>query len=128
MYACVFTVHISVNMQFILKRLPVNMKSSICFVFLLTVFVGLSFGAVSIQQFKDPKHPGKCTINTNLVLSPGETIKYPADDCGQFICGSDSFAEYQTCVSEYYEGCVQGDYLDISLPYPDCCKRKLSCK
>ncbi|XP_055841615.1 uncharacterized protein LOC129908830 [Episyrphus balteatus] len=103
------------------------MKCVIWVAFLLTVFSATSLAAVASGQFKDPKHPGKCTIKENLILSPGEEIKNPDADCGRIICGGDGYAEFQTCGVVSIVGCKLGDYIDKSLPYPDCCKRKTIC-
>ncbi|XP_055921095.1 uncharacterized protein LOC129952512 [Eupeodes corollae] len=104
------------------------MKSVLSFVLLLAVFVTLSSAAISRGQFKDPKHPGKCAIKSNLILSPGEKIKNPDIACGRIICGQDSNAEFQTCGAVSYPGCIVGDYINKSLPYPDCCKRERICQ
>ncbi|KAH8251308.1 hypothetical protein KR032_006654, partial [Drosophila birchii] len=37
--------------------------------------------------YSDPRHPGKCTINPQLVLNPGVSVKDPMRDCGQIVCG-----------------------------------------
>ncbi|KAH8282678.1 hypothetical protein KR054_009088 [Drosophila jambulina] len=37
--------------------------------------------------YSDPRHPGKCTINPQLVLNPGVSVKDPTRDCGQIVCG-----------------------------------------
>lgn len=62
----------------------------------LMMLLGYSEAAVEFGFFKDAKHPGKCVIKPNLILSPGEEAPYPDYDCARVICGTDSMAQIHT--------------------------------
>ncbi|XP_018790009.1 PREDICTED: uncharacterized protein LOC108969627 [Bactrocera latifrons] len=110
----------------------------ICFCLL-----SLSQAAVySERYFKDPAHPGKCVIKEKVV-SPGQSIKHPVMACAQFTCdNAQGLATIETCdpVSALpspfsmikYDPrdkptCSWGDFINTNAPYPECCKRHISC-
>ncbi|KNC28168.1 hypothetical protein FF38_04347 [Lucilia cuprina] len=96
------------------------------FLFLILSVCSLTFAALSQGYFKDPAHPGKC-VYQGLVLSAGEEGKIPGA-CARMLCGSNSFAEVQTCgVMVPPPGCHYGDYIDINAPYAKCCEKKMIC-
>ena len=99
-------------------------------VFYTTLLLALgatSFASVSRGDYSDPKHPGKCVIEPNLILSPGEHMN--TETCGRILCSSNGSAEFHYCGSKLVQipGCTLGDYLDKSVGYPECCKQKLIC-
>ncbi|XP_055916570.1 uncharacterized protein LOC129949257 [Eupeodes corollae] len=116
------------NRQFILRSLTINMKSISCVVIFFTAFITLSYAAVSFDNYLNPANPGKCTLSNGIILSPGEEAKDPNQDCARIVCGDEGMVQIQSCGAvEYPVGCSAGDYLDISLQYPDCCEREASC-
>ncbi|XP_020810384.1 uncharacterized protein LOC110185735 [Drosophila serrata] len=77
--------------------------------------------------YRDPRHPGKCTINPKLVLNPGVRIKDPTYDCVQLVCGYMGMVSFLGCVNNPPSPCRYGETINPKLPYPACCKRKLLC-
>ena len=95
---------------------------------LLLGLVAVTLASVSVGNFSDPKHPGKCVLKSDLVLSPGKH-KNPSVDCGALLCSSDGTVQFQSCgvKSVAVPGCTLGGYADVSLNYPECCQQKLVC-
>ncbi|XP_023170377.2 uncharacterized protein LOC111599077 [Drosophila hydei] len=82
--------------------------------------------AVARGIFKDAKHPGKCYVSENVILSPGEYAKYPKMDCARIICASGSMAEIHTCgVEAPPPGFKFGKARNPNADYPDCCQHEL---
>ncbi|XP_016982770.1 uncharacterized protein LOC108047185 [Drosophila rhopaloa] len=79
-------------------------------------------------NYSDPRHPGKCTINPNLVLNPGVSIEDPRHECRKIMCGHNGRVVFHSCgVSILSPPCRHGGYINPDLPYPDCCSRTLLC-
>lgn len=66
------------------------------FLVILMMFVSYGEAAVARGIFKDDKHPGKCVIKPNVILSPGETAPYPDMGCARVICEQESMAQIHT--------------------------------
>lgn len=102
--------------------------------------------AVARGIFKDAKHPGKCYVSENVILSPGEYAKYPKMDCARIICASGSMAEIHTYVKSLRLASKNSKLIDIfyscgveapppgfkfgkarnpNADYPDCCQHEL---
>ncbi|XP_017026273.1 uncharacterized protein [Drosophila kikkawai] len=78
--------------------------------------------------YSDPRHPDKCTINPQLVLNPGVSVKDPTHDCGQIVCGHMSQVTFLGCgINIPPSNCQYGESVNSELPYPDCCRRTLLC-
>ncbi|XP_034667312.1 uncharacterized protein LOC117900890 [Drosophila subobscura] len=79
-------------------------------------------------RYHNPHFPGKCTINSKLVLNAGVTIKDPTHECRQIVCGRDGMVVFQSCgVSDLPRSCRFGNYKYPELPYPQCCTRERFC-
>lgn len=73
-----------------------NLLVSGIFVVTLLSLLSHSEAALARGIFKDDKHPGKCVIKPDLILSVGESAPYPDMDCARVICQTGSEGEIQT--------------------------------
>lgn len=71
------------------------------------------------------ENPGKCTINENVILEPGEH-KHP-EKCEQITCNKDGTADFETCPLKGVP-CKNLGQVDESKPYPQCCLTKYECE
>uniref|UniRef100_A0A1A9ZKY7 SVWC domain-containing protein n=1 Tax=Glossina pallidipes TaxID=7398 RepID=A0A1A9ZKY7_GLOPL len=102
------------------------MKSFLLLTIICAIFA-FGFAAESTGFYKDPRHPGKCYINDDLILSGGEQRRH-TDYCARVICGGEGYTTIQTCgVESAVPPCKLGDYVDPDGDYPDCCKRIVKC-
>ncbi|KAM8717290.1 hypothetical protein ACLKA7_004056 [Drosophila subpalustris] len=83
-----------------------------------------SEAALARGIFKDPAHPGKCVVKPNLILSPGESARYPDMDCARIMCGQNSHATISTCGAQGAPpGYAMGEPKYPNADYPKCCER-----
>lgn len=66
------------------------------FLVILMLFVSYGEAALAHGRFKDDKHPGKCVIKPDLILSPGEKAPYPDQACARITCGTESMGTIET--------------------------------
>ncbi|KAI8127334.1 uncharacterized protein LOC111687592 [Lucilia cuprina] len=94
------------------------------FINIICVLVVANRAAMARGIFKDPEHPGKCVVE-GLILSPGETAKYP-HGCAIMTCYDDGLVIFYGCGSmQPPPGYVMGGLSNPSAPYPKCCRRPL---
>ncbi|XP_034475311.1 U-scoloptoxin(16)-Ssd1a-like [Drosophila innubila] len=87
-----------------------------------------SEAALARGIFKDPAHPGKCVVKPNLILSSGQSARYPDMDCARIMCEQDSHATISTCgVEAAPPGCRMSQPKYPNADYPKCCKRNIVC-
>ncbi|KAI9589117.1 uncharacterized protein LOC119634015 isoform X1 [Glossina fuscipes] len=101
----------------------------------LVVFVAVLCGlfvssqaAIARARFFNPTYPGKCTLDANTVMSPGQTGKAPDHPCAGVTCMEDGYVEFKTCPAMAPpKGCKMRDFANTNRGYPECCERKYEC-
>ncbi|XP_039958421.1 uncharacterized protein LOC126758456 [Bactrocera neohumeralis] len=80
------------------------------------------------RSYRDDAHPGKCTLNETVILSPGES-EISTEFCGRYDClNREGVVEIAICgIHRPSEGCEWGDPKDENAPYPKCCERYQIC-
>ncbi|KAL7741249.1 hypothetical protein ACLKA6_015135 [Drosophila palustris] len=102
--------------------------NGISLLLLMAPFLSHTEAAVTSGIYKDPAHPGKCVLNSNLILSPGEMTKHPDLQCARIVCRDNSYAEIQNCGLELpLRYCKLGEPKFPNADYPICCPRKHIC-
>ncbi|KAH8419481.1 hypothetical protein KR222_008396 [Zaprionus bogoriensis] len=102
--------------------------NGIFLVALMVLLLPHTEAAVARGLFKDAKYPGKCVVKANLILSPGESAKYPDMECARVTCEDDSYAQILTCgVEAPPPGCKLGEPKFPGADYPKCCSRHIIC-
>ncbi|XP_017034798.1 uncharacterized protein [Drosophila kikkawai] len=84
--------------------------------------------ATSRVKLANADHPGKCVLDTNTVLSPGQSGKLPDHPCAGATCHSDSLVIIKTCPAVAPpKGCKQRDFVNTNRSFPECCERAYDC-
>uniref|UniRef100_A0A1B0BA95 Single domain-containing protein n=1 Tax=Glossina palpalis gambiensis TaxID=67801 RepID=A0A1B0BA95_9MUSC len=99
----------------------------IIFEILSLALIPIILASRSIQFFQDPAHPGKCVIDRNIILSPGEEIS-TSDICGLIKCAHFGVALITGCITQgVHPTCKILGYVNRSAPFPLCCEKKILC-
>ncbi|KAH8400421.1 hypothetical protein KR215_011835 [Drosophila sulfurigaster] len=73
-------------------------------------------------------YPGKCVLNSNVIMSPGQTGKAPDHLCAGVTCLENGYVEFRTCQAKAPpKGCKQRDFVNTNRNYPECCERSYDC-
>ncbi|XP_075159358.1 uncharacterized protein LOC142232420 [Haematobia irritans] len=98
------------------------------FVCVLCSLLVLNEAAIAKARFHNPTNPGKCTITTDLVLSPGQKAKAHNNPCAGVTCLDNGYAEFKTCDPvPPPKGCKLRDFVNIDRSFPECCERTYDC-
>ncbi|TDG43129.1 hypothetical protein AWZ03_010450 [Drosophila navojoa] len=77
---------------------------------------------------KNPTYPGKCVVNSNLIMSVGQVAKAPNHPCASITCLEGSTVELHTCKAKAPpKGCKLRDFVNTNLNFPECCDRRYDC-
>ncbi|XP_037937217.1 uncharacterized protein LOC119670865 [Teleopsis dalmanni] len=102
------------------------MRLLLCATILIAFLATSIHAAASVGKFSDPKHPGKCVIDGN-VMSPGEKLQ-PSGTCAELVChdeeGNGSITDCGVIGAP--PNCRVADF-DTSKPHPSCCQRDIIC-
>uniref|UniRef100_T1GJM4 Single domain-containing protein n=1 Tax=Megaselia scalaris TaxID=36166 RepID=T1GJM4_MEGSC len=98
------------------------MKAVVTLIFLGLISIALC--AVSIGDYSDKNHPGKCNID-GRILPPG--IHQSPTECERISCGDNGFAERASCGKKMIRNCIPGELVDKTKDYPQCCLRYFNC-
>ncbi|XP_023179294.1 uncharacterized protein LOC111605145 [Drosophila hydei] len=84
---------------------------------------------VGKADYKNINFPGKCVLNANSIMSPGESGKAPNHPCASITCLEDGTVEFRTCRAVAPpKGCKQRDFVNTNRDFPACCERSYECK
>ncbi|KAH8396048.1 hypothetical protein KR222_002289 [Zaprionus bogoriensis] len=84
--------------------------------------------AIAHAKFSNPEYPGKCVLDHNSIMSPGQTGKAPNHPCAGVTCFDNGHVEFRTCAAVAPpKGCKQRDFVNINRSYPECCERAYDC-
>ncbi|XP_068158611.1 uncharacterized protein [Drosophila tropicalis] len=84
--------------------------------------------AIARADFSNPTYPGKCVLDSNTFMSPGEIGKAPNHPCAGVTCMDGGHVEFRTCVAVAPpKGCKLRDFVNTNRPYPACCERAHDC-
>ncbi|XP_017015986.2 uncharacterized protein [Drosophila takahashii] len=87
-----------------------------------------SQAAIARVKLANPTHPGKCVLDSNTIMSPGQSGKAPNLPCARAECHDDGFVTIQTCAAVAPpKGCKQRDFVNLNRNYPECCERSYDC-
>ncbi|XP_055841313.1 uncharacterized protein LOC129908673 [Episyrphus balteatus] len=106
------------------------MKSFVLISILLAILFYGAFGnTVRGGMYRDPKNPGMCTIDNNMILKAGDVVRNPHGQCAILTCFENGHVTMMDCMKQGMRpGCVEGEVLLPGAPYPECCKREIKCK
>ncbi|XP_017870229.1 PREDICTED: uncharacterized protein LOC108618650 [Drosophila arizonae] len=77
---------------------------------------------------KNPTYPGKCVVNSNLIMSVGQVAKAPNHPCASITCLEGSTVELHTCKAVAMpKGCKLRDFINTNRKFPECCERHYDC-
>uniref|UniRef100_A0A1B0A1Q9 SVWC domain-containing protein n=1 Tax=Glossina pallidipes TaxID=7398 RepID=A0A1B0A1Q9_GLOPL len=89
----------------------------IIYAFVILASISIILASRSIQFFQDPEYPGKCVINENIILSPGEEIS-TSDICGLIKCAHFGVAFITGCTAQgVHPSCKILDYVDAKTSF-----------
>ncbi|XP_037931909.1 uncharacterized protein LOC119666699 [Teleopsis dalmanni] len=104
------------------------MKFVLCLAVFVLGLVAFSEAAIARAVFKNSDYPGKCVIDANTVMSPGQTGKAPNHPCAGVTCMENSHVEFKTCAAVAPpKGCKLRDFVNTNRSYPECCERSYDC-
>ncbi|XP_030381068.1 uncharacterized protein LOC115628936 [Scaptodrosophila lebanonensis] len=84
--------------------------------------------AIARADFSNPTYPGKCVLDSNTIMSPGQTGKAPNHPCAGVTCMDGGRVEFRTCAAVAPpRGCKQRDFANSNRAYPECCERSYDC-
>ncbi|XP_002058136.3 uncharacterized protein [Drosophila virilis] len=105
------------------------------FVALLACAVILALASHSAQAaiahavFSNPTYPGKCVLDSNSIMTPGQTGKAPNHPCAGVTCLDNGHVEFRTCAAVApRKGCKLRDFVNTERNFPECCERTYDCK
>ncbi|XP_061388333.1 uncharacterized protein LOC133332047 [Musca vetustissima] len=100
----------------------------VVFVCVLLGMLAWSEAAIATARFHNPTYPGKCTFDSNTILSPGQKSKAPNHPCAGVTCMENSMVEFRTCPPvPPPKGCKMRDFVNVNRSYPECCERHYDC-
>ncbi|KAH8245937.1 hypothetical protein KR038_004969 [Drosophila bunnanda] len=98
-----------------------------CLVLILGGYNSVQAAAARVKLTND-EHPGKCVLNSNTVLSPGQSGKLPDHPCAGATCDSEGHVTIKTCKAVAPpKGCKQRDFVNTNRSFPECCERAYDC-
>ncbi|XP_022224839.1 uncharacterized protein LOC111075692 [Drosophila obscura] len=88
----------------------------------------LAQAAIARADFSNSSHPGKCVLDSNTVMSPGQVGKAPNHPCAGVTCMEGGRVEFKTCDAKAPpKGCKLRDFVNINRSFPECCERSHEC-
>ncbi|KAI8034793.1 uncharacterized protein LOC128264103 [Drosophila gunungcola] len=102
---------------------------TVLFVSLAVILAGQGAqAAVAKVQLTNPDHPGKCVLDSNTIMSPGEVGKQPNHPCASAECHAGGLVTIRTCAAVAPpKGCKQRDFVNTNRSFPECCERAYDC-
>ncbi|KAL5276848.1 hypothetical protein ACFFRR_002201 [Megaselia abdita] len=95
---------------------------------LISVIFGLIatvFSSTMMGIHADPKYPGMCMVNENLILKAGDHEN--PDTCGLINCHSSGMTNFYYCPKKSISGCTKGEVVNVKSSYPNCCETYYNC-
>ncbi|XP_034106039.1 uncharacterized protein LOC117569124 [Drosophila albomicans] len=100
----------------------------VCAVVLFVLSTKSAEAAIARVKFSNPSYPGKCVLNSNVIMAPGQTGKAPDHLCAGVTCLENGYVEFRTCQAKAPpKGCKQRDFVNTNRNYPECCERSYDC-
>ncbi|XP_015036352.1 uncharacterized protein [Drosophila pseudoobscura] len=85
----------------------------------------------SLNSYVHPAYPGRCVIDMEpalITLELGQSVSLPNLPCVSLLCVGDGYGALYKCNhSSPPESCRYGEFLDLNVDFPECCKRKVVC-
>ncbi|EDW31037.1 GL15237 [Drosophila persimilis] len=83
---------------------------------------------IARADFSNPTYPGKCVLDSNTVMSPGQKGKHPNHPCAGVTCMEGGLVEFKTCdATAPPKGCKMRDFVNTKRSFPECCERSYHC-
>uniref|UniRef100_A0A1B0BPG3 Single domain-containing protein n=1 Tax=Glossina palpalis gambiensis TaxID=67801 RepID=A0A1B0BPG3_9MUSC len=87
---------------------------------MLFAWFGVAFSSIATGTYKDTRYPGKCVINDNLVLNPGEE-RQELGTCSLIKCLKNGHVVFTGCnIQTIPSGCKYLGYKHPFAVFPDC--------
>ncbi|XP_064539665.1 uncharacterized protein LOC135429325 [Drosophila montana] len=105
-----------------------NFVALLACAFVLVLASHSAQAAIARADFSNPTYPGKCVLDSNSIMSPGQTGKAPNHLCAGVTCLDNGHVEFRTCTAVApRKGCKLRDFVNTNRSFPECCERTYDC-